>query len=102
MQVYTFTKQNDVDSSCDVPSFFYISFQTMNLKNNEFEWLLNHLGHTGDVHKQHYRQMSGLVERVYISKLLLIQDLNLTNKFPNQDLVEMDIRGKSLIIFHFI
>lgn len=73
----------------------------MNLKNNEFEWLLNHLGHTGDVHKEHYRQMSGLVERVYISKLLLVQDMNMTNKFTNQDLVQMDIRGNLLSVIQF-
>ena len=31
-----------------------------------------------------YRQMSGLVEMVYVSKLLLIQDLNLTLKFNDK------------------
>ncbi|WAR09247.1 hypothetical protein MAR_019205 [Mya arenaria] len=34
---------------------------------------------------------TGMVERVYISKLLLIQDLNLTRKFQGQNLEEIDV-----------
>ena len=31
------------------------SLQVLDLKENELQWVLNHLGHTLDVHKIHYR-----------------------------------------------
>ena len=57
------------------------------------DWLCGHLGHTKSVHKRAYRQMSGMVERVYITKLMMIQDKNLTSKFKGQDLETIDIKG---------
>ena len=41
--------------------------------------------------------MSGLVERTQISKLLLIQDLNLTSKFRGKKLEDMNIKDTSTI-----
>jgi len=69
----------------------------MNLDNHQLDWVCNHLGHKRSVHKEHYRQMSGLVERVYVSKLLLIQDLNLTQKFKGQNITDIDVTGKYLL-----
>ena len=69
----------------------------LNLDKFQMDWVCNHLGHTKSVHKEHYRQMSGLVERTQISKLLLIQDLNLTSKFRGKKLEDMDIKGTSTI-----
>ncbi|XP_033751889.1 uncharacterized protein LOC117335804 [Pecten maximus] len=66
--------------------------QMMNLEKHQLEWVYNHLGHTKKVHREHYRQMSGLVERTQISKLLLVQDLNLTSKFQGKKLDDLDIR----------
>ncbi|XP_033758095.1 uncharacterized protein LOC117340444 [Pecten maximus] len=66
--------------------------QVMNLKDNEMEWLCSHLGHTSKVHKQHYKQMSGMLERTYVSKLLLVQDLNLTKNFKGQNLENIDLK----------
>ncbi|KAK3082485.1 hypothetical protein FSP39_007930 [Pinctada imbricata] len=56
------------------------------------EWVYQHLGHTKAVHKEHYRQMSGLLERTQVSKMFLIQDLNLTSKFKGRKLDELDIK----------
>lgn len=69
-----------------------------NLDKHQMDWVYNHLGHTKSVHKQHYRQMSALVERTQISKLFLIQDLNLTTKFKGKKLEELDIKGKNKYI----
>ncbi|OWF47136.1 hypothetical protein KP79_PYT07144 [Mizuhopecten yessoensis] len=66
--------------------------QMMNLDKNQLEWVYSHLGHTKKVHKEHYRQLSGLVEKTQVSKILLIQDLNLTSKFRGQKLDDFDIR----------
>ncbi|XP_071121286.1 uncharacterized protein [Mytilus edulis] len=66
--------------------------QMLNLDKYQLDWVCNHLGHTRSVHKEHYRQMSGLLERTQISKLLLIQDLNLTSKFKGKKLEDMDIK----------
>lgn len=68
----------------------------LNLDKFQMDWVCNHLGHTKSVHKEHYRQMSGLVERTQISKLLLIQDMNLTSKFRGKKLEDMDIKGTSI------
>lgn len=65
----------------------------LNLGKNQMEWVYQHLGHTKGVHKEHYRQMSGLLERTKISKMFLIQDLNLAGKFKDKSLEEIDIRG---------
>ncbi len=55
------------------------------------DWVCNNVDHKSHIHKEDYRQMSGLVERVYIAKLLLVQDLNFTQQFRGQNLLEMDI-----------
>ena len=66
----------------------------MGLDKYQLDWVCKHLGHTKSVHNTAYRQMSGMVERVYISKLLMIQDLNLTGKFKGQNLEDIDVSGK--------
>ncbi|XP_033759137.1 glutamic acid-rich protein-like [Pecten maximus] len=64
----------------------------LNLDKYQMDWILNHLGHTRAVHKEHYRQMSGLLERTQVSKMLLVQDMNLMSKFKGKRLEEVDIR----------
>ncbi|ESO97052.1 hypothetical protein LOTGIDRAFT_174659 [Lottia gigantea] len=63
--------------------------QVIDLNSNQLEWLCKHLGHTKRVHKEHYQQMSGFIERVKVSKLLLVQDMNLTSKFAGKKLDEI-------------
>lgn len=58
------------------------------------EWVCRHMGHNQRVHIEHYRQMSSLLERVYLTKMFIIQDLNLTQKFKNQNLNDIDIKGE--------
>ena len=65
----------------------------LNLENYQVEWLCRHLGHTSDIHKAFYRNMSGLVERVQISKLLIMQDMNQSERFNGKSLEEIDIAG---------
>ncbi|XP_060600852.1 uncharacterized protein LOC132754246 isoform X5 [Ruditapes philippinarum] len=65
--------------------------QLMNLDKYQMDWLCRHLGHTKPVHREAYRQMSGLIERVYVTKLMMVQDLNLTGQFKGQSLEDIDL-----------
>lgn len=45
------------------------------------------------MHETHYRATSGLIERVEIAKLLLIQENNMAGQFAGQDLSEIQFEG---------
>jgi hypothetical protein len=63
----------------------------LSLKDSELNWVCDHLGHTKKVHPQHYHQLSGVVE---VAKLMMIQDMNLSDKFKGKSLSEIQIEGK--------
>lgn len=65
----------------------------LNLDKYQLDWVCRHLGHSDNVHKTHYRQMSDMIERVHVTKLLLLQDMNLTHKFKGQKLEDIDLSG---------
>lgn len=60
---------------------------------------MDHLGHTMDVHRVHYRQTSDIIERVDIAKLLMIQDMGLVGRFKGKKLEEIQFDGSYLEIF---
>lgn len=60
---------------------------------------MDHLGHTMDVHRVHYRQTSDIIERVDIAKLLMIQDMGLVGRFKGKNLEEIQFDGSYLEIF---
>lgn len=64
------------------------------MKDSQLQMACDHLGHTPKVHGEHYRQVSTALERVQISKLLLIQDMNLTGKVRGKELEDVEITGK--------
>ena len=68
-------------------------FQVLHLKSNEMSWLCRHLGHTQKVHDMNYRATMDLVERVHITKIMLIQDLNLQQHFQGKKLEEIKLEG---------
>lgn len=65
----------------------------LNLDGNQLEWVCRHLGHSANVHQTHYRQMSDFIERVHVTKLMLVQDMNLTKKYAGKKLEDIDITG---------
>lgn len=75
---------------------FYL-FQVIGLKDHEMKWLCRHLGHTRKVHEQHYRATSGLIERLDIAKLMLIQESNQHGKFHGKSLKDINFAGTSLL-----
>lgn len=66
----------------------------MNLSDSQLQWACDHLGHTKAVHLNHYRQLSGYLERVQIGKLMIVHDLNLTGKLKGKTLADKELNGK--------
>ncbi|XP_021370026.1 uncharacterized protein LOC110461070 [Mizuhopecten yessoensis] len=69
--------------------YFATMLQVFNTTETERQWVLDHLGHTMDVHRVHYRQTSDIIERVDIAKLLMIQDMGLVGRFKGKKLEEI-------------
>ena len=53
--------------------------------------VLNHMGHTWDVHRDYYRQYSSIAERLDVSKILLLQDTNQVDHFKKAGLDQIDV-----------
>ena len=53
--------------------------------------VLNHMGHTWDVHRDYYRQYSTIAERLDVSKILLLQDTNQVEDYKKAGLDEIDV-----------
>ena len=69
----------------------------MNLNRSELDWVCDHLGHTVDVHRTHYRARSDVIERIEVAKLLLIQDRGIVNQFVGKTLKDIQFSGKCLL-----
>lgn len=47
------------------------------------------MGHTMEVHELHYRSTSGLIERLEIAKLMVMQECNVVGKFHGKSLKDI-------------
>ncbi|ESO97061.1 hypothetical protein LOTGIDRAFT_174667 [Lottia gigantea] len=63
--------------------------QVVSLDEQQMKNVCNHLGHSQRVHDEYYRQTSGLIERIDIAKLMLMQEHNLVGKYANKKLSEI-------------
>ena len=63
------------------------------------EWVCDHLGHTLDIHRTHYRAMSEVIEKVKIAKLLMVQDLGRVGQNVGKNLDNMTLEGMCLAIY---
>jgi hypothetical protein len=63
------------------------------MNRNELDWVIDHLGHTLDVHREHYRSRSDILERIEVAKILLIQDRGLTHSYVGKSLRDIQIPG---------
>ena len=61
------------------------------------EWVSEHFGHTIDVHKNHYRARSDVLERIEIAKILLIQDLGMVKDFVGKKMEDIQFEGRFLV-----
>ncbi|XP_033725242.1 uncharacterized protein LOC117315207 [Pecten maximus] len=65
--------------------------QALNTSEAERQWVLDHLGHTMDVHKIHYRMTSDVLERVDVAKILLIRDMGLVGQYRGKKLDDIQL-----------
>ena len=69
--------------------------QLTNLTEGEFEWLSTHLGHSLNVHKEHYRLHDSAIELSKISRLLIAVDNGNGKSIAGKSLDEIQDYGKS-------
>ena len=67
----------------------------MGLEDQQLRWLVNHMGHTEKVHLQNYRSTSGLIERLDIAKIMLLQEKNAFGRFAGVKLDDIRFEGTS-------
>lgn len=67
----------------------------LHVTSTEKENILKHMGHTWGVHRDYYRQVSDVIERLDISKLLLIQDMDRVGQNQHKSLQDIDLREMS-------
>ena len=65
----------------------------LHVQDTEKEHVLQHMGHSWDVHKIFYRQTSDVIERLDIVKLLLMQDQNLIDENRRKTLQEIELKN---------
>ena len=53
--------------------------------------ILNHMGHTWDVHRDFYRQYDSVGERLDVAKLIMLQDQNKLNEYRDKSLSGIDV-----------
>ncbi|XP_014669800.1 PREDICTED: uncharacterized protein LOC106810847 [Priapulus caudatus] len=70
--------------------------QSFDISPQQMEWVCDHLGHSMDVHRAHYRATSDIIERVHVAKILVIQDMGLVGKYHGRAL--RDIPLEELVI----
>lgn len=71
----------------------HVQLQVMGLEDHQLRWLVNHMGHTEKVHLQHYRATSGLIERLDIAKIMLLQEKNAVGRFAGVRLQDITFEG---------
>ncbi|XP_055958466.1 uncharacterized protein LOC130010539 isoform X3 [Patella vulgata] len=84
-------KSPQLITSTNLRKYMATVTQVFDLKPNEMNWVLDHLGHSMDVHKIHYRASSEILEKTQIAKLLLLQDSNQIGKYKNMSLKDIQI-----------
>ena len=67
--------------------------QLVDLQENEKEWLAEHLGHTLNVHKSHYRLQDPIVEMAQLSRLLIAIESGESAQFVGKKLSDINVSG---------
>ena len=86
--------------------YFYFILQLLSLTDTDMNQILNHMGHTWEVHRTFYRHYDSIGERLEVAKLLMLQDQNTLNDYRQKGLTDIDprllqqasFRGKVFII----
>ncbi|XP_069109208.1 uncharacterized protein [Argopecten irradians] len=81
----------DLIRTSNMRKYMATMVQAMSTDESQKQWIIDHLGHTMDVHTVHYRQTSDVLERIEVAKILLIQDLGLVGQFRGKRLEEIQL-----------
>lgn len=65
--------------------------QALDVTPQQQKWIIDHMGHTLDVHNIHYRCTSDIIERSDIAKLLMLMDRKQVGYFKNKRLEEISL-----------
>lgn len=65
----------------------------------QLKWIVDHMGHTLDIHNIHYSCTSDIIERSDVAKLLMLMDRKQMGYFKNKKLEEISLEGKCLAVF---
>ena len=79
-------------TSVNLRKFMATMVQTFDLSQQEMQWVCDHLGHTLDVHRIHYRSTSEVIERLHIAILLCQENPHIV-KYQGKKLVEIPLEG---------
>ncbi|XP_063965463.1 uncharacterized protein LOC135156624 [Lytechinus pictus] len=71
--------------------FMATMIQGLDVTPQQQRWIIDHLGHTLDVHHIHYRATSDLLERIDIAKLLLMMDFGKIADFKGQKIQDIQL-----------
>ena len=76
----------------------------MGLEDQQLRWLVNHMGHTEKVHLQNYRSTSGLIERLDIAKIMLLQEKMLMGNLLASNLTTsgLKVRVYNIHVYSFL
>ena len=61
--------------------YFYFILQLLSLTDADMNQILNHMGHTWEVHRTFYSHYDSIGERLEVAKLLMLQDQNKLNDY---------------------
>ncbi|XP_072013517.1 uncharacterized protein [Amphiura filiformis] len=65
--------------------------QGLNVTPQEQQWIVDHLGHSLEIHKIHYRATSDILERTDIAKVLLMLDHNKMKEYKGRRIQDIHI-----------
>ncbi|KAJ8035278.1 hypothetical protein HOLleu_22449 [Holothuria leucospilota] len=74
-----------------MPRYMATMSQVLNITPQQQRWIVDHVGHTFDVHHIRYRSTMDIILRLDITKLLLVMDSGNIGKFKNKKLEDIQL-----------
>ncbi|XP_071810895.1 uncharacterized protein [Apostichopus japonicus] len=65
--------------------------QGLDISPQQQQWVVDHMGHTLDVHHIHYRSTLDVIERIDITKILLMMDCGQIGRFKGKKIEEIKL-----------
>lgn len=92
-------KRPDLITSTKLRKTVATSIQHLDMSEAEIRWMADHLGHSMEVHKKHYRLSEGTVEVTKVAKILMACEQGNLQTFRNRKAEEITLQVKRLSVF---